>query len=230
MKTTGFGRGSYVGDPYNLIRIFSEKEADEILFLDIDATREGRGPNLQLVDDIASLCTAPLCYGGGIRSIEHISEVLRRGVEKVVIGTAARSVTNPYFLEEAVAAFGSSTISVCIDYSHRAVRPRRVQSAAGATASALGAQQSGAGEIILHCADRDGMATGYDTDFLKDLSAQLTTPVVALGGARDASDIEDIFTQTCVSAAASGHGMVYLGPHGAVLPSYPEVDAAIRIL
>lgn len=221
VKTTRFGDAAYVGDACNLVRIFSEKEVDELLFLDIGASAGNRGPDMQLVTDIAATCRVPLSYGGGISTIEEIRKVLYAGVEKVVIGTAARR--QPDFLRRAVDTFGSSTITVCIDYSGTAfpaMAARGVLPPAAALEAALAAEASGAGEILLHDAWRDGSGGGYDLELLGEAATRLRIPVVALGGAADAGDIAALFRETGVSAAAAGRMMVFIGPHKAVLPSY----------
>lgn len=238
VKTTGFSAPAYVGDIYNLVRIYSEKQVDELILLDIDATREGRGPNLDLVTDVAASCTAPLTYGGGIHSLAQISEIIYRGVEKVIIGAAAHS--HPEFVQQAVNTFGSSTITVCIDYSYnilsmlrRRQKGRVVLSASAVIPYAQKMAEYGAGEIIIHCTDRDGTQRGYDTPLLGKVAEAVHVPVVGLGGAKDISDFIRLFRETKVSAAAAGSAMIYYGPYKAVLPSYSkneDTSAPIPIL
>lgn len=231
VKTRQFAAPSYVGDLFNLVRIFSEKEADELLFLDIDAHRERRGPDINLIDNVTSGCTVPLTYGGGISTVKQIADVIYRGVEKVIISSAAHADLN--FVREAVNEFGSSTITVCIDYSAgvlpaRSKKSRLVLSPAQAAEFALKVQSSGAGEIIFHAADREGVHNGYDVSFLAQVAATLSVPVVALGGGCGIKDMTELFAASTVSAAAAGYDMIYYGPHKAVLPSYNKVLAPMQ--
>lgn len=229
VKTTRFSTPEYIGDACNLVRIFSEKNVDELIFLDIDASREGRGPDLKLVADVAACCTVPLTYGGGLTSIEQISQVLYQGVEKVIIGQAAYENTD--FVREAVAAFGSSTITICINYGDAGVFPsKKLYDAGNIAAAAFKLIAAGAGELILHDMELDGTGRGYNLPLLRNIVTRLPIPVVALGGAGGVDDIATLFRETGVSAAAAGYSMVYIGPCRAVLPSYPELPAALRIL
>lgn len=235
VKTVQFSKPKYVGDPINAIKIFNEKEVDELVFLDIDATKEKRKPNLKLIEEVAGECFMPLSYGGGIKSISDIREILGVGVEKVIINSSA--VENPDFIREAVDKFGSSTIVVSIDYkknflgnlavySFNATKRQKI----GPIALATKMQEIGAGEIIFNAIDKDGMMTGYDVDFLKRAVEALSVPVIACGGAGSLDDIRKVVKEAGVAAVAAGSLFVFYGPHKAVLINYPNYQTLEKTL
>jgi cyclase len=215
-----------VGDPINAIKIFNEKEVDELMILDIDASKNKSEPNYNLIKEVASECFMPLGYGGGVNSLDHIQKILALGVEKIVIQTAA--VKNPGFIKEATSRYGSSTIVVCIDYKKNFFGKNRVVGLKGQLttnyspeAFAKMMEEAGTGEIILQSVDRDGTFSGYDLDTIEKVVHSITTPVVCLGGAGDLDDINKAI-QTGVSGAAAGSVFVFQKPHRAVLISYPS--------
>lgn len=227
VKTVRFKNPKYIGDPTNAIRIFNEKEVDELMLLDIEASVKGSRPNMELIKRIASECFMPLCYGGGIRSIEDISEVLAAGVEKVSLNSIA--LEDPQFVKLAAQTFGSSTIVVCIDYKKSLLGGQHVYSKSGTVKSKLNPvafaqmmEEMGAGEIVLNSIDRDGMMTGYDLDLLSKVTEKISIPVIALGGAGNLSHMSEAVRKSGVSALAAGSMFVFQGPHRAVLISYPK--------
>jgi imidazole glycerol-phosphate synthase subunit HisF len=235
VKTTGFRNPVYVGDPINAIRIFNEKEVDELVLLDITASRTGKGPAFAIIENIASECFMPVAYGGGISSVEHIRQILGTGIEKVVINTAA--LRHPDLVREAAREFGSQAIAVSIDVKRRLFGRYEVYSEGGTKATghdpviyARKMQDLGAGEILLASIDRDGTMAGYDLDLVSRVAAAVGVPVIASGGAGKVRDFTAA-RQAGAAAVAAGAMFVFHGPHRAVLITYPsqsELSAALN--
>lgn len=229
VKTIKFNKDKYIGDPINAIKIFNDKEVDELIFLDIDASKHKTKPNLNLIEEIASECFMPLSYGGGINNITDIKNILGLGVEKVIINTAA--IENNRFIKEAVNKFGSSTIVISIDYKRNLFGNIAVYSYNGTQRQKFGPikfaqemQSIGVGEIMFNSIERDGMMTGYDIVFLKRAVESLSIPVIACGGAGSLNDIKNVVNEASVSAVAAGSLFVFYGPHKAVLINYPKYE------
>lgn len=196
VKTAKFRQPKYVGDPINAIKIFNEKEVDELIFLDTTATIENRRPPIKLISQIATECFMPFCYGGGIRSVEDIAELFTLGVEKVAINSQA--VENPALIKQAAELFGSQSIVVSIDVKKNWFGKYRVWTHGGSKASkldpvdfAVQMQDMGAGELFLNSIDRDGTMAGYDIDLIKQVSEAVRIPVIACGGAGSLDDFAD---------------------------------------
>jgi imidazole glycerol-phosphate synthase subunit HisF len=227
VKTVKFRDPKYVGDPINAVRIFNDKEVDELLFLDITASVEGRRPPFKVISEIASECFMPLGYGGGIRSLEDIRTLFFSGVEKACINSCA--VENPSFIKSASDTFGSSSIVVSIDVKRNLFGKNMVYAYSGRRNTGLDpveyakqVEEMGAGEILLNSIDRDGTMQGYDVELVKKLSDAVTIPVVACGGAGKLKDINEVLDKGGASAAAAGSLFVFHGRHRAVLISYPS--------
>lgn len=227
VKTVRFKQPVYVGDPVNTIRIFNEKEVDELVVLDIDATRERRGPNLPLIRELAGECFMPLAYGGGITEIEQIRALLRAGVEKVVLNTTVW--TQPALVTEASRIFGSQAVVVSIDVRKSLLRRSRVYAAAGSrdtgidpVTAARRAEELGAGEILLTSIDRDGSYLGYDVPLIRAVAEAVSLPVVACGGASSVDDFLPAIRDGGASAVAAGSLFVFQGVHRAVLVHFPD--------
>jgi cyclase len=225
-KSRGFGHERYIGDPLNTARIFNEKEADELIFLDIDATINQRHPDLDRLRDIATECFMPVCYGGGITSVGQIEAILRLGIEKVCLGASA--LLDPALVREAARAFGSQSIVVCLDVRRSwwrgecLVVHRGAKRVPGRFEDHLRRiEDLGAGEAIVQSVDRDGSMSGYDLDLIRRASACVRLPLVALGGAGRLDDLREALAAGA-SAAAAGSLFVFHGPHRAVLISYPD--------
>ncbi len=223
VKGTRFTDHGYVGDPINTMRIFNEKLADEVILLDIDARREGRTPDLELVTRIADECYMPLAVGGGLSRLEDVERLIRSGVEKVVLNTAA--VDRPRLITEVAERFGSQSVAVAIDYVETP-NGRRVNTRNGTTLCesdplewAKMAVAAGAGEIILSSVDRDGSQTGFDLDLIGQACDRLPVPVVAVGGARSTDDLRS--AATLGASAAAGSLFVHFGRRRSVLITYP---------
>lgn len=226
VKTVRFGERTYIGDPFNVIRLFNEKEVDEICILDIDATSDGRLPDAGFIAELASECFMPLSYGGGLRPGAPVEALARGGVEKFVIGSAAGD-TN--YISDLAQTFGSQAIVGCVDYRddngcqvHIVNGKKPLPQHIGAYMKQL--EQAGVGELLFQSIDRDGMRDGMDLNSITQFSEALTVPLVALGGAREVADLDNALAAGA-SAAASGSAFCFIGNLRAVLVTYPTVDA-----
>lgn len=226
VKSLKFKNYRYVGDPINAVKIFNEKEIDELVILDIDASRDRRGPNMKEIKEMAGEAFVPLAYGGGISAIDEIKELFYLGVEKVILNYHA--VHSPSIIGEAAKLVGSQSIVVSVDVKKDIFGRYRVYTMNGKENTSFDPmefcrkmQETGAGEIFLNNIDRDGTYAGYDLDLVKKLSEGLTIPLVACGGAARIEDFTDAIN--CgASAVAAGSMFVFQRPHNAVLISYPS--------
>lgn len=225
-KTLKFKQPVYVGDPLNAVKIFNEKEVDELILLDIHATPEGRKPPLEYLATIASECFMPLSYGGGINSINGINEVIKTGIEKVVINTAA--IENPQFVTEAAGKYGSTTIVVSLDVKKNLFgkyevynKNKRKIFSTDPVKMVVELNRCGAGELMLNSVDKDGTMSGYDNDLIKKISAEIDIPVVACGGAGTITHLKEAFDNGA-SAMAAGSMFVFKGTRNSVLINYPS--------
>lgn len=226
VKTRKFKDPVYVGDPVNAVRIFSEKEVDELVLLDIDASREGRGPDYELVAEIAGECFMPVAYGGGVRSLEQVRKLIRSGVEKVVINSAAcESVA---VIREAADVFGSQAVVVGVDVRKTLLGGYKVVAKSASVETRLKLEEhvrnvvaAGAGEIFLNSVDRDGQMAGYDLDLIRSVTQCVDVPVVACGGAGSVDHLTQAVRDAGASAVSAGSMFVFHGRHRAVLINYP---------
>lgn len=228
VKTRRFGEPKYVGDPINAVRIFNEKEVDELIVLDIDASKQGRGPNYALVEQLAEECFMPLCYGGGIRTADEARQLIALGVEKVSLQTAA--LKDPKIIGEIARRSGEQSVVVSIDVKRNWLGRHRLHSASGLKtriddwrAAVRIAVENGAGEIMLNAVDRDGTLSGLDLELIREASAIASVPLIAIGGVGSLADIK-AGTDAGASAVAAGAYFVFQGPHRAVLITYPRYD------
>jgi len=226
VKSRQFKNHRYIGDPINAVRLFNDLHADELIFLDILATKEKRSISPDFVKSVGEEANMPFAVGGGISSISQIREILHAGAEKVVLNT--RAIQHPGFVRQAADTFGSSTITVCIDVKKKFMGPEQVWTMAASKASgkspvsvAVEMEKQGAGEIIIQSVSRDGMMQGYDISLVKQVSEAITIPVVALGGAGSFPDFGKAINQGYASAVAAGSMFVFHGPRQAVLVNYP---------
>ena len=227
VKTVNFRKPTYIGDPINAVKIYNEKEVDELIFLDITATPEGREPNYDLIQRIATECFMPFSYGGGIRSIECIKKLLRLGVEKVILNTASHE--NPELVKQAATTFGSSTVIAAMDIKRtlwgtysRYIRGGRKSVRGNVVEFARELEKLGAGELFINSIDRDGVMQGYDLDILQSIAQSISIPVIACGGAGNLGHLRSLIETTGVSAAAAGSIFVYHGKLKGVLINYPS--------
>jgi len=226
VKTLKFSDPKYVGDPINAIRIFNDKEVDELMVLDITASKENKEPNYDLIEQFASECFMPLCYGGGIKNKEQAQRIFTLGVEKVCIQTAA--LDNMKLVSDLAAQYGNQSILVSIDVKKDWLGKAKLYSAAtGKTLSKSWVEhmneaiKAGAGEIVLNAVDRDGTLKGMDLDLIKQASKAIGVPLVAVGGAGSLQDIKAAI-DAGASAVSAGAFFVFQGPHRAVLITYPR--------
>jgi cyclase len=229
VKTEVFSKPTYIGDPINAVRIFNELQADELVFLDINATKEGRLIDLNFVKEVGEEAHMPFSVGGGIRSLEDIRSIISAGAERVILGSIA--VENPDFVRQAADEFGSSTIAVCIDYKKKMFGGQKVHSQNGKKSSSYSVvdfavlmQENGAGELVIHSIERDGKMNGYDLELLRQVSEKVEIPVVALGGAKELNDLKLAYCNAFASGVAAGSLFVYQGVHKGVLIHYPEKE------
>lgn len=235
VKTIGFKDPKYVGDPINAIRIFNTKEVDELVLLDISATPENRGPAWKQIAEVAGECFMPLCYGGGVQTMQDVEKIFSLGVEKVALNTAAFS--KPDLVREAVKAFGGQSIVASIDVKKNWLGKSEVYTQAGRKGTKLDPvsyarrmEDLGVGEIFLNSIDRDGTMQGYDIPLIKSVTRAVGVPVVACGGAGQNADFSAAIFQGGASAAAAGSLFVFKGKHRAVLITYPGSDELKQLL
>lgn len=226
VKTTKFKNAVYVGDPVNAVRIFSDKEADEIVILDIDASREGRDPNYELIAEMAGEAFMPVAYGGGVRSLEQIRRLIRSGVEKVVINTLATESTDT--IRAAVDVFGSQAIVGAVDVRRKLLGGYTVVAKSATVQTRLNLQQhiqnlvqAGVGELFINDIERDGTMAGYDLALVRSVT-QAPVPVVVCGGAGTIEHLRQAVNEGGASAVAAGSMFVFHGKHRAVLINYPK--------
>nr|WP_295885539.1 AglZ/HisF2 family acetamidino modification protein [uncultured Devosia sp.] len=225
VKTTGFRDPKYVGDPINAIKIFNDKEVDELILLDITATNAAKGPAFDTIADIAGECFMPVAYGGGISTVEQIRRILGIGIEKVVINSAA--IKNPDLIATAAREFGNQAVVVSIDVKKTLLGRYEVRSHSGTKGTGLDpavwarqVQDLGAGEIMLTSIERDGTMRGYDLDLVRKVSQATNVPLIAAGGAGKITDF-GAAVASGADAVAAGAMFVFHGPHRAVLITYP---------
>ncbi len=227
VKTVKFVNPRYIGDPINSVRIFNEKEVDELVFLDISATPAHREPDFGIIDDIAGEAFMPMAYGGGITSIEQIRRIMGLGFEKVVLDTI--TYDNPTVVRDAAAVYGSQSVVACIDLKKRLFGGYDLYTHSGARRRNIGLDQHlanlvgyGVGEIIVNSIDRDGTMAGYDLTAIKAVSCRVNLPVIACGGAGSIDDLAAAVNDAGATAVAAGSLFVFKGKHRAVLINYPE--------
>ena len=230
VKGKNFKNHKYVGDPINAIKIFNEKEVDELVFLDISAGVEGRAPNFDVIRDIASEAFMPFSYGGGLTSIDQIQKVFSLGVEKVVINSAA--FFNPDLIKEACKLAGNQSIAVSIDVKKKLLGGYEVVVSNGTkntnldpVAYAERMEELGAGELILTSIDREGTRKGYDISLVDRVTRAVNIPVVAVGGAASVEHLAEVVKTTSASAVGAGDLFVFYGKHKAVLITYPDYES-----
>ncbi len=229
VKSIRFKRHKYIGDPINAVRIFNQLKADELVFLDIEASRNNRLISLDFVRKVGEEAGMPFAVGGGVRSISDIQAIISAGAERVVINTLAGR--NPDFIKEASDTYGSTTIAVCIDVKKKLFNGERTWILNGRRPTTFTPVQfaqlmerNGAGEIIIQSIDRDGTMNGYDIEMIKSVSTSVSVPVVALGGAGKIEHLLTAYRDGNASALAAGSLFVYQSKKRGVLINYPGKD------
>ena len=226
VKTTRFKNPVYIGDPINVVRIFNDKEVDELLLLDTRATIDGLGPPFELLEQVASECFMPVCYGGGIRTVDEVRQVVALGIEKVAINT--RAVEDSDLVRRAAGEVGSASVVVAIDARRTLLGGYEVVTHGGRKRTgrdpvqhARDAERQGAGELLINSIDRDGTMKGYDLTLVREVADAVKVPVIALGGAGSVQDLGDAVKVAGASAVAAGSLFVFQGRHRAVLVNTP---------
>lgn len=229
VKTVRFGRFGYIGDPANTCRIFNELEVDELSFLDISASREGRGPNFTVLADIANECFMPVSYGGGISSVAIAERVLKLGLEKVILNTPA--LRDPGLITDISGAFGSQSVIVSIDVKANFWGKQQCRGLSGKMNSrrtpvdwAREVQDRGAGEILLTSIDREGTWSGFDTVLIRTVTDAVSIPVIAHGGAGTVQHIGEAVKVGHASAVGLGSMVVYQKQGMGVLVNFPDAE------
>lgn len=237
VKTVGFKAPKYVGDPINAVKIFNEKEADELVVLDIDATVNGVEPDYKMIANLAAECRMPLCYGGGVRSAEQAKKIIGLGVEKVALSSAA--IENPGLIEQIAEEIGRQSVVVVLDVKKRMLSKEydvfihngKKNTKRSVIEVAKQFEALGAGEIVINSIDNDGQMKGYDLALAKQIRDAVTIPITFLGGAGSLDDIGALIRTCGVVGASAGSLFVFKGVYKAVLINYPNVvqrDELIR--
>lgn len=228
-KTMGFKEPKYVGDPINAVRIFNEKESDELMVLDIDATVNKVAPDFALIAKLAAECRMPLCYGGGITTVDQAARIVDMGVEKVAISAAA--IANPCLVTQMAAAVGNQSVVTVLDVRKRTglfskgyelcTHNGKITHKLDPISFAKQLQDAGAGEIVINSIDRDGLMQGYDLSLAMQFKQALKVPVTFLGGAGSLNHMVDLISTLGLVGAAAGSLFVFKGKYRAVLINYP---------
>lgn len=235
VKTTRFATPTYVGDPINTVRIFNEKEVDELVLSEITATKDRAEPDFELIEQIASEAFMPLCYGGGVRTVPVAKRILRLGIEKVSVNSAA--LEDPTFIRRLADELGSQCVVSSVDVRRAKDGTYTVHSHAGLPVRERDPIRwiqrlvdLGAGEILVNAVDRDGTMSGFDADLLRALKGRFDVPVIACGGARSVDDMATAIRVGSLDALGVGAKFVFEGPYRAVLVTYlsPEESAVIQ--
>ena len=229
VKTVRFGKFSYVGDPCNTVRIFNELEVDELIFLDIMASRDGKSPNLRLLAEIADECFMPLAYGGGIRTFDQAKSVFDIGFEKVAINSHA--LNNPRLITDIANHYGSQAVIVSIDVKKKLLGGETVKNMGGSVNKGLNpvvwarkAEKLGAGEILLTSIDAEGTWQGFDVDLVAEVTSAVNIPLIAHGGAGSVDDIARVITKAKASAVGLGSMVVFQKKGMGVLVNFPDKE------
>lgn len=235
VKTVQFKDPKYVGDPINAVRIFNEKYSDELMVVDIDATVNRTEPDYSLIEKIASECRMPLCYGGGIKTVDQAQKIFSLGVEKIAISSAA--MENPALVTKIAERVGTQSVVVVIDVKKKLfggyeVVTHNSKKSTGKKPVEMAAlfQKLGAGEIVINSVDNDGVMKGYDIDLATKVRREISVPLTILGGAGSLDDIGKLVSNFGIVGAAAGSLFVFRGAYKAVLISYPEQEAKDELI
>lgn len=235
VKTVQFKDEKYVGDPINTVRIFNEKEVDELIVLDIDASANGKRPDYDAIANLAAECRMPLCYGGGIKTVEHASRIIGLGVEKISLSSAA--VEDPNVISEIAQQIGSQSVVVVIDIRTNGKKGELTHWIYNGTRQVPGdpvefakeMERLGAGEIVINNITAEGTMQGYDIDVARRFRDAVNVPITILGGAGKISDLTELVENFGVIGAAAGSIFVFKGKYRAVLVNYPSPDRKLEI-
>lgn len=231
-KTIKFKKPNYIGDPINAVKIFNEKEADELVLLDITASKENREPNYKKIAEIAGEAFMPMAYGGGIKSFDDAKRVFDCGFEKIVINTVA--LKNPSIIEEIGSVYGAQSVVVCIDAKlnwlgkyNAYIKDGSQRVSKPPEQIAVMAEKAGAGEIFINAIHKDGTWEGFDLKLIQKVSHSVSIPVIACGGASNVADFRKAIIEGGASAVAAGSMFVYQKKGMGVLISFPSEELKI---
>jgi len=237
VKTVQFNNEKYVGDPINAVRIFNEKEADEIMVLDIDASVEGREPDYKMIEHLALECRMPFCYGGGVKTKEQALKILSLGVEKIAFGSAA--LDDPGLLQEVAEQVGNQSVVAVLDVKARKkfwgrkyecfIHNGKRNTGVSPVEFAAKAEEYGVGELVINSIDNDGMMNGYDLKLIHEVKTKCSIPVTAVGGAGSLEHMAELIKNEGLVGAAAGSLFVFKGKYRAVLINYPSRSEKERI-
>jgi cyclase len=229
VKTINFKNPKYVGDPINAVRIFNEKQVDELTVLDIDATVEGREPDYKMIENLASECRMPLCYGGGVSTAVQAQKIFSLGVEKIAL--SASVIKNPELITQIAERVGSQSVVVVLDVKKKLLGGYEVYTHNGKKATGINPfdfvkklEDLGAGEIVINSIDNDGVMKGYDTNLVEIIRNVTSLPLTVLGGASSLNDIGSLINKFGIIGASAGSLFVFKGIYKAVLINYPTPD------
>lgn len=236
VKTVKFSSPKYVGDPINAVRIFNEKEVDELIVLDIDATVENRGPNFELIAKLAAECRMPFCYGGGVKTVEDVRRLISLGVEKVAISAAA--IKDPEIISRMAEDVGRQSIVVVLDVKKKMlsssyeVVTHNGKNGTGKNPVELAQmfEKMGAGEIVLNSIDNDGVMKGYDFKLIEKVWESTSVPLSVVGGAGTLEDISELVSRFGIIGAVAGSLFVFKGAYKAVLINYPNSESKEKLI
>ena len=235
VKTVKFKDAKYVGDPINAVKIFNEKEADELMLLDIDATVENRESNYKMIENLAVECRMPLCYGGGIKTVEQAQKIFNLGVEKIALSSSV--LENPSLVTEIAKEVGSQSVVVVLDvkkkifggydvYTHNGTRKTKID----LEIFIKELQVLGVGEIVINSIDNDGLMKGYDIGLISKIKPIIDVPMTVLGGAGNLEDMENLIKEFGIIGCAAGSLFVFKGKYKAVLINYPNQEKRNQII
>lgn len=226
VKTVNFKNPKYVGDPINAVKIFNEKAVDELAVFDIDATVLGKEPDYALIKKLANQSRMPLCYGGGVKTVEQAQKIFGLGIEKIALSAAV--IENPDLITQIADRVGSQSVIVVMDVKKKMLGGYEIYTHNGKKASginpvefAVKAEKLGAGEIIINSIDQDGVMKGYDLNLIDKVSEKLSIPITVLGGAGSLQDIKKVIERHGIIGVAAGSLFVFKGVYKAVLINYP---------
>jgi len=235
VKTVKFKDPKYVGDPINAVKIFNEKESDELMVLDIGATAEGREPDYQMIENIAAECRMPLCYGGGIKTAEQAQKIFNLGVEKIALSSVA--IENIQLIKEISDQVGTQSVVVVLDVKKKRFGGYNVYIKNGTQKTKIDLlsfiqelQELGIGELVINSIDNDGCMCGYDMALIKSVKAIVKTPLTALGGAGSLHDFGSVIKEHGIIGISAGSFFVFKGKYRAVLISYPTLKERTKLI
>ena len=235
VKTNQFKDPKYVGDPINAVKIFNEKEVDELIVLDIDATIENRGPDFGMIENLAIECRMPFCYGGGVSSVIEASKIINLGAEKVAFSSSI--IDNPKLIKEVSEVIGLQSVVVVLDYKKKGLFGKlEIFTHNGMRSTGINLfefvrklEEIGVGEIVLNSIERDGLMKGYDIDTVEKVRDIFQGPITVLGGAGELGDIKKLINKFKIIGAAAGSLFVFKGKYKAVLINYPSKEERIKL-